>query len=52
MRLHTGTVRTQKRSALKVDPGGGGGGGKNFCFCRTGDSNPRQYCAGLFSRTF
>ena len=38
MRLHTGTVRTQKGSALKVDSGGK----QNFCFCRTGDSNPRQ----------
>ena len=39
--LYADTVR---ESALKVDSGGG-------IPCRTGDSNPRQYCAWLFRGT-
>ena len=41
---HGGCTDTVRESALKVDSGR-----KNRC--HTGDSNPRQYCACLFSRT-
>ena len=35
---------TLKEAALKADSG------RKMISCRTGDSNPRQYCAWLFSR--
>ena len=42
--LHTRAVRTPSESALKADSG------RKISSC-TGDSNPRQCCAWLFSRT-
>ena len=45
MRLHTGgCADTVRESALKADPG-------RKIPCHTGDLNPRQNCARLFSRT-
>ena len=41
---HGGCTDTERESALKVDSG-------RKIPCRTGDSNPRQYCAWLFNRT-
>ena len=41
---HGGCTDTVRESALKVDSG-------RRSLCRTWDSNPRQYCARLFSRT-
>ena len=41
---HGGCTDTVRQSALKGDSG-------RKIPCRTGDSNPRQYCAWLFSRT-
>ena len=41
---HGGCTDTVRESALKVDSG-------RKIPCRTGDSNPRQYCAWLFSQT-
>ena len=41
---HEGCTDTVREPALEVDSG-------RKIPCRTGDSNPRQYCAWLFSRT-
>ena len=41
---HWGCTYSFKESALEVDSG-------RKIPCRTGDSNPRQYCAWLFGRT-
>ena len=41
---HAGCTQTVRESAPEVDSG-------RKIPCRTGDSNPRQYCAELFSRT-
>ena len=40
---HRGCVDTERKSALKVDPG-------RKSLCCTRGLNPRQYCAWLFSR--
>ena len=42
--VHGGCTDTVRESALKADSG-------RKIPCRTGDSNPRQYCAWLLSRT-
>ena len=42
---HGGCTDAVRESALKVDSG-------RKVPCRTGDSNPRQYCARLFNQTF
>ena len=44
MHTHRGCTDTTRKSALEVDSG-------RKISCRTGDSNPRQYCAWLFSQT-
>ena len=41
---HRGCTDTVRESALKADSG-------RKIPCRTGDSNPQQYCAWLFSPT-
>ena len=41
---HGGCSDTVRQSALEADSG-------RKISCRTGDSNPQQYCAWLFSRT-
>ena len=41
---HGGCTDTERESALKADSG-------RKIPCRTGDSNPRQYCAWIFNRT-